>query len=411
MLTKELKDRFESIIEIHDLDLAIVDKLARKDANILRPIKGAGFEIYFQKILRANIPDIEIKPGIGDSDIDLSINQIKLQLKTIDSGSTKTEVTVGVALHKTHGNERRPHNLYSRTDPTFDLLVVLHPKQGIMLVPYDEIPKNENYDAYLADPAKFKWENNWLNRWDLIGFPELKGINIDPRNIPEKSLLPFISQQTFLDDYEIIEMFCRPEYFRAAVMGLKGNIKELWFINHLEERGIKPIDPEGNYPKYDVAFKNKNNELKKIQVKGTSKNMCNLEEKKIGVEVMGTHGQFPSRGYTKSMFDYAAVIISEKQLPKEYKGSGLHFIIIPMNDLPLHYQIGNVDARLEWGLPQYQQVIYPNIKLIFKYDAKKANLAFYPDLSGYRKTGGKETIPAGSSFIKAGPYYLDELNF
>ncbi len=59
MLTKELKDKFESIIEIHNLDLAIVDILAKKDANILRPIKGAAFEIYFQKILKIKFPNLE----------------------------------------------------------------------------------------------------------------------------------------------------------------------------------------------------------------------------------------------------------------------------------------------------------------------------------------------------------------
>lgn len=114
MLTNQLKEKFESVIEIHNLDLTIVDTIAAKDANILRPIKGVAFEIYFQKILKNATSNLAIDSGIGDSDIDLIVNGKHLQLKTVDTGSTLKNKTVGVSLHKTHGNEKRPHNLYKK---------------------------------------------------------------------------------------------------------------------------------------------------------------------------------------------------------------------------------------------------------------------------------------------------------
>ena len=410
MLTLELRKKFERIIEINDLDLSVIDKLAMKDANILRPIKGAAFEVYFKKILQQHYPTLNIEAGPGDSDVDLTINGFNLQLKTIDSGSTKVGSSVGVALHKTHGNEKRPYNLYKQITPTFDFLVVMHPASGIMIVPYNAIPGNSSHSGCLADPAKFDWNNEWINRWDLLGFNNLKNRTIDSRAIPSQSTIPFISSQTYLQDFEIIEMFCQPEYFRAAVMGLNGNIKEIWFIDHLSRMNLNPIEPTENYPKYDVALKAKNGSLIKVQVKGTSKNMCSLESSRIGVEIMGTHGQFPHRGYKKTMFDYAAVIISEAQLPVEYKGTGLHFVIIPMLDLPLHYKIGIGNEGEKWKLSEYNDVIYPNIKLKFSYDKSSKSLSLMPDISSYKKAGKYETIPADSVFRKAGPYILDKIS-
>ena len=51
MIPKELKERFEKIIEIKNIDWASIDAVAQKDANILRPIKGIAFEEYLKKII------------------------------------------------------------------------------------------------------------------------------------------------------------------------------------------------------------------------------------------------------------------------------------------------------------------------------------------------------------------------
>ena len=410
MLTPELKIRFESVIEVNNLDLSIVETIAAKDANILRPIKGVAFEVYFQKILTNAVENLKIIAGVGDSDIDLVVNGKNLQLKTIDAGSTINDKFVGVALHKTHGNEKRPHNLYNTEKSTFDFLVVLHPKSGVMIVPYAEIPLHNTYKSHLADPAKFDWTTEWINRWDLLGFDHLKGVSLDSRTPPQNSHLPFLSNVTYLEDYEIIEMMCRPEYFRAAVMGLKGNIKQHWFINQLAIAGHKPLEPIEPYCKYDVYIFDKQQNKIRIQIKGTSKNMCDSSQNTIGVEVMGTHGQFPHRGYKKTMFDYVAIVVSEFQLPAVYKGTGMHFVLIPMSDLPLHYMIGNgaSHSKPNWDLPEYSDVLYPNIKLKYSFDNNN-NLLVKPDIGSYSKAKGFETIPLNSVFRKAGPYILDEI--
>ena len=217
-----------------------------------------------------------------------------------------------------------------------------------------------------------------------------------------------MSKETCLKDFEIIETLCKPEYFRAAVMGLKGNVKEHWFEEHLKNLGYNILPPVGSYPKYDLAIKNISGEIKKIQTKGTSKNMCDNEKNTIGVEVMGTHGRFPSRGYKRDMIDYVAVIISSKQLPKTKISAGLHFILIPVEDLPLHYKIGkgNEFEQPLWNEKKYLDVIYPNIKLKLKNTNSKV-IEFVPDLSSYGKASGYDVIPANSVFRKAGPYLLD----
>ena len=410
MISKKLKAKFEKIIEFEDIEWRIVDLVVQKNANVLRPIKGVAFEEYFKKILRQRSPNIGIKDGAGDSDIDLYVNGFKLQLKTPDKGSTRHRDKVGVALHKTHGQERRPHNLYSIRAKTFDFLVLLHPESGIYIIPYNEIPRHNSWPGYLDDPAKINWWSKRLNNWKKIGLSEIDGIAIDNRTPPQKSALPFLSRETFLEDYEIIETLCRPEYFRAAVMGLKGNVKEYWFENYIKKLGYKIKLPLGPYPKYDMAMVDKNGVDKKIQTKGTSKNMCDLTRCTIGVEVMGTHGQFPKRGYTKKMIDYVAVIISSSQLPPGKLSKGPHFIIIPVEDLPLHYKIGNGKKfkRPNWDKKEYSDVIYPNIKLKLN-KAKSGIIEFIPDLASYGRSGNFDIISKNSPFRKAGPYKLDTL--
>jgi hypothetical protein len=148
----------------------------------------------------------------------------------------------------------------------------------------------------------------------------------------------------------------------------------------------------------------------KVQIKGTSKNMCDFNKRKIGVEVMGTHGQFPKRGYNKKMFDYLSIILSEEQINTGcLKSKGLQFVIIPMKDLPLHYRIGNGEMfqNPKWDMEEFSDVVYPNIK--FKFTEKNNQILIYPDLESYKKFKGLETIPLDSGFRFSGPYCLNEI--
>lgn len=413
MISQSLKDKFEQVIEIFNLNWKTVEEVVSSDSNVLRPIKGVAFEEYLVKIVKSKFPNAIIEDGKGDSDVDLIIDGHLLQLKTPDKNSTKNNKQVGAALHKTHGDETRPGNLYSKNKNTFDFLVILHPSEGIFIIPYSEIPSHRSYENHLADPAIFDWDSIWLNRWDLLGLGEIQ--KIDDRIIPSQSQLPFLSRETYLEDYEIVEMLCKPQYFRAAVMGLKGNIKEHWLINHLEDSNYSIKRPEVSYSKFDVSILNNLGNYERVQIKGTSKNMCDLESNTVGFELMGTHGQFPHRGYKMSDLDYVALIISEKQLPHEFNLSkGLHFIFIPITDCPLHYLIGKGIKGKEkgtqnekWNDSKYDDVLYPNIKLKFKMNNGK--IEFIPNISSYRSSNGNETIPLNSKFRTAGPYILDQI--
>ena len=415
MINRDLKLKFESIIEIKNIDWTIMEKVAMSDSNILRPIKGVAFEEYFKKIVLMHYPNAKFEDGVGDSDIDFIVNGYKLQLKTPDKGTTKDGVKVGVALHKTHGDETRPNNLYKVSNPTFDFLVAFHPVSGIYIIPFKEIPRNNKYPEHLADPASFDWNSEWLNHWELLGFKDSKGKTIDDRQIPLNTELPCLSSETYLEDFEIIAMLCKPQYFRAAVMGLKGNIKEHWFKSRLMELKLIIENPTESYAKHDLKVLNKNNYLKKVQVKGTSKHMCSIENMTIGFEIMGTHGQFPIRGYNRSSLDYVAIVISEDQLPSHFPiDSGLHFILIEINDLPLHNFIGNgIEAKEKgilnhkWNEPQFNDILYPNIKL--KYSLVNEEVHFYPHIESYKKSKGHTTIPEDSRFREAGPFILNKL--
>jgi hypothetical protein len=417
VIPSDLAQRFFEVIEIPAVDWAVVDYVAVSDPNILRPIKGVCFEEMFRHIVSKYMPNAVLSPGPGDSDVDINLNKTRLQLKTMDKGSTAHNLTIGVALHKTHGREQRPHNLYKKSDPTFDFLLFLHPVDGIMIVPFAEIPEHGSWKGYLADPAHFDWNSKWRNSWELLGFPALAGRSLESRKIPPETQLPKLSAETFLEDWQIIETLCRPEYFRAAVMGLKGNIKEFWLIDFMKKQGYSITTPTESYPKYDCKVANNRGKTFKVQIKGTSKNMCDSSSEAIGVEVMGTHGQFPGRGYQKSFFDYLAVVISPEQIRSDYPVSkGIHFLFMPVSDLPIHYLVGKGIKSMEsgfrnkkWNLPEYRYVLYPNVKLKTKYNKALKRVEVFPDISSYRMNSGFQVISSDSAFRHAGPYVLDEI--
>lgn len=414
MITPILKKTFEELIEVQDVDWAILDDVATSDSNILRPIKGVAFEEYFKKILISHLPSILIHDGIGDDDVDLSVNGHRLQLKTPVTQSIRPGISFGVALHKTHGDETKPNCLYKPSNKPFDFLVAFHPSDGILFVPLDKIPRHKKWPDYFADPACFPWDSEWINRWDLIGLTPLKGKSLDTRIVPSSSMLPKLSAATYLEDYEIITMLSKPEYFRAAVMGLKGNLKERWFKTKLQSLGFNVQNSPGAYYPYDLILFNKINEIIRIQIKGTSKGMCDISKSRVGFEMMGTHGQFPVRGYKKRDIDFVAIIISEHQLPSNCNiDKGLNFLLIPVNDLPHHHLIGNGVAgqikhagNEKWNLPDFNDVIYPNIKL--KFFCQNGKVLFKPDIDAYRTTTNR-TMISNSLFSTSGPYVLNEI--
>jgi hypothetical protein len=394
---QELKNRIGV-----DVPWSIIDEVVVSNQNILRPVKGYAFEILFDEIANKHLK-CKIKPGPGgDTDIDrVLINnegkEITLQIKTCSASTIVKNVQFGISLHKTHGEEKRPKNLYPLHWPcpycdhegeAFpDFLVALHPEKGILIVPKEKIPESKTYKGHYADPAIFNWNSEWANRWDLLGFPAFRGQSLERRFVPKQEKLPRIAEIVHLTDQEIVQMWLMPENFRTLEMNLKGNLRQPAFLAWLKHSRIESHEPTDiAYPKYDLIT----SKGTKIQVKGPSKHLCDTTNNIIGVEVMGSHRQDAGRRYSESDFDYLGLVIDPRYIPDDIPldKSHYHFCLIPLKELPLHYK------NKEWGT---NDRIYEGCKFIIKSNSSGCFLSAYTD---YR-------IPV--TFRCSGPWYIDEI--
>jgi len=381
------------------VDWSIIDELVVGDANILRPIKGHAFEYLFGLIFKDYF-NIQLGPGEGDGDVDKSLplgkKKLTIQIKTPAVSTVKEGIRFGVNLHKTHGLEKRPNNLYPIKWPCLkcshegeafpDFLVILHPVSGVLIVPKKFIPESRSFPGHYDDPAYFTWESEWLNRWDLFGFPKFVGKSLERRKIPKQNKLPKLSSLINLTDYEIIKMWLQPENFRMIDMNLKGNLREPALVDLFKKHNIELNKPQGSYPKYDKIT---NNGIK-IQIKGPSRSFCNINNNLVGVEVMGTHGTGAVRCYNNDDFNYLGFVIDPIYINKSFglNGNVYHFCLIPTKDLPLHYK------NILW---KTKNKLYPICKFVMKKDSKGV---FLEPVNNYR---------VKIKFRGFGPWYLNEI--
>jgi hypothetical protein len=204
-----------------------------------------------------------------------------------------------------------------------------------LVIPSNKIPENTTFPGHYADPALFKWDSEWINRWDLLGFPEYKGKYLERNKVPKQSKLPQVCEIINLTEDELITLWLKPENFRMIDMNLRGNLREPALRNKLTQLGCKVNKPIGKYPKYDLLVNGY-----KVQIKGFSKGLANISENTFGVEVMGTHGYGEIRRYSETDFDFLAVVIEPSYLNDSFKidRSDYHFFLVPSKDLPLHYK-------------------------------------------------------------------------
>jgi hypothetical protein len=377
---KSIEKKFLSFIP-EGISYEDIDKLLISDNNILRPLNGLSFEYLIEEIFIKKLK-IKILPGVGDSDIDkyffINNKKITLQIKTPVKGITITNKRIAVALHKTHGTEKKPKNLYPIIYPCPickhdggdfpDYLIIKHPDSGVMIVPKEEIKENKKYAGHFADPFFLDWNNKYLNNWSVFGFEEFNKINLLRKEVKDQIKFPQVSKIINLTDNEIIELFMQPENFRLFRMNLLGNLREPALHKFLKERKVKFQKPTESYPKYDVII-NKY----KVQIKGLSQHLCSEEKNVVGTEIMGTHGYGAVRRYSKTDFDYICIVIDPRYLKKiRISNNSYSFIFIKSNELPDHYK------NAEW---KTHNKIYENIKLNL---IKEKNSIFFIPSDKYR---------------------------
>ena len=350
LMNEDLINQFYKRLGVF-VDFDIIDTLVMKDANILRPVIGHAFEYLIADIV-TNILGGKVIDRGGDTDIDLEIvdkqgNSYTTQIKTLRTAGIRPGIQFDINLHKTHGLEQRPNNLYpiiwpcpicnheGEEFPNF--LIIPHPTDGILIIPKNSIPENPSYPGHFADPAVFPWNSEWLNRWDLLGFPEYRGQRLERQNVATQPILNNICQKVKLTYEELLRTWLKPSNFRMIDMNLKGNLREPALESFLNKKGFFTTPPTGAYPKYDLMCKNI-----KIQIKGTSKSKTNPVNNTLGVEVMGTHGNGAIRRYSVNDFDYLGIVIEPSCLNDHLPLSKdtYHFCLVSVHDLPLHYRNG-----------------------------------------------------------------------
>ncbi len=334
-----------------DLEVFILDT-----PHIWRPIKGHCFETWFDKVIR--YWGYTIKSKGGDDAVDRVLDGKTLQLKTPNRGSTKENIRVAYSLHKTHGLEKRPNNLYVPKEFA-DFLVGQHPTEGLIICPKEHIPHDKTYPDYFADPAYFDWNNKWLNRFDLLGIKKVK------KDIPQfteyksNKFFAKIGEKTQLSDEEIIDTLLAPENFRILKQNMRGSIREWYFKRYALAQGIMLHEP----PKTSKTRERNKVDLIttngiRIQVKGITRSISKFPV--VGVEIKGSHGRIPQRLYKVGDFDYLVVVLDpdlfeEKITEKIIYQKGYNYVVIPAKDLKLHFR------SAEWGGSYYKDIMKFNI--------------------------------------------------
>lgn len=324
----------------------VIETVILTTESTWRPMRGYCFETWFMRILEH--AGIKIEYGSGDTLVDMVVktdgDDITLQLKTHSKATYKEGKSIGYDLHKTHGRERMPDNLYDPNDFP-DFLVGKHP-DGVIIKPRKDLPRHPKHTSKLHNVAKFEWKDG-LNDFQKIGikreirFPDFSWQNIE---------FPIIGSETQLSDYDILETLLRNENFRLLKQNVIGNLRE-WHFQQLAISKNILVSRAGTGKEIKVDFLLAGG--KKIQVKGVTKRISNSN--RMCVEVKGSHGRVPKRLYKSGSFDFLVIVLDPFEIPaavipKNIDRTEFNCIIIPADRLPIHKR------SKEWGSPYYKDI-------------------------------------------------------
>ena len=324
----------------------VIEFIILNNSSVWRPMRGHCFETWFVRLLEMVCIRADYAGGDSMTDLVMSVDgrEVALQLKTPSAALVKEGIQIGYDLHKTHGRERMPDNLYD-VAAFPDFLVGQHPN-GVLICSRDELPRHPAYPGKLKNTVVFRWDEK-TNDFESLGirsevrFPDFSWNNKE---------FPIIGRHTKLSDYDILKTMMREENFRLLNQNLMGNIREWHFIQLALSENILLKKAEGGR---DIKIDFTLTDGRTIQVKGATKRISKPDRPCI--EVKGSHGRIPQRLYKKGSFSFLAVVLDPFEIPEEYLPTGMerksfNCVIFPEDKLPLHMRSG------EWDAPRYKDI-------------------------------------------------------
>lgn len=361
--TRDLSEsvKLDALLTTLQLKASELDSIIADNSPVFRTIKGHAFEIVFEYLIQSS--GFDVTDVGGDGNIDLIVNNVKLQLKTPYSAGT-TEEIVQYKTHKTHGakSERESMDYYHDVNEFADYLVGLISYEPLNVIFLDktELPRHPKSNKHILSPFIIKWENHkGLNNFKRIGIDK---IDLTSRlHFPvdfKKELLPKSAARLNLTTNIILDTILFQSNFRIWDMAIRGWAREV-AINNLfianKINWVKPITVrKSRGDKSDFALKKKSRGYDFFQVKGVSTNNCSFKGEKsvIATETQLTRGRVndhptQSRLYLTTDFDYLILCVDPplvKMFDKEIgvdKGLYWKYYCIPTKKLEVHHILKN----------------------------------------------------------------------
>lgn len=354
----ELSDdsKLNVLLTAIQLPVHTFDDLLANNPPVLRTIKGHTFEVVFKRILQL-LGHTFTEVG-GDSDIDLVVNGVTLQLKTPYLAGSSNEI-VQFKTHKTHGakSEEESMSYYHKAESFADYLVglVSYTPFKVVLIARDELPRHSKSNEYILSPFKI----NWTTHLGLSDFNRIKVSNYVESDIThllsysQTELLPLTSEKLQLSTNIILDTILLESNFRIWDMNIRGFAREAAIRRIFFEKNISvyaPIDLDRvRADKSDFALKTADGQYDFFQVKGVSANYCKFQGEKstLSIETQLTRGRIndhptQSRLYLKTDFDFL-ILCLDPALTRLFdaeinRNDGIYwrFFCIPTHNLAVH---------------------------------------------------------------------------
>lgn len=346
-----LEERFEILHSSLGLTGEQFDKMIADNSPVLRTVKGHAFEAAFEYFVRSN--GYEIKDIGGDSDIDLYVNGLGLQLKTPNLGGTNGDI-YEYKTHKTHGakSEMESMDYYHRVNDFAEYFVGLisYNPFKVFIVPRERLPRHPQSNLHIKSPFKLDaasmfGEDNYINRFDLLGI-KINDPHFSVANT-ENEIMPNTAKSIQLTTRLIVDSIMRECNFRIWDMSIRGFAREIALLSFLDSNSISYSNTPTKYKeergeKADlVVFTKKGNIF--IQVKGVSTNNCDFQKENsiIATETQLTRGRVndhptQSRLYKTTDFEYVILAVEpciSNLIEDKYEWN---FYLIPVSELRTH---------------------------------------------------------------------------